>query len=104
VGLLLLLAGSVIVRRPFSIDYARLDPREAAWEPALFLKVNYIVSAVWIAALAAMAITDGAVTLDPGLQIYGSIAVGVLALAGAVTFTLVYPARVARRSALPGGP
>ena len=91
-------------RRPFSIDYARLDPREAAWEPALFLKVNYIVSTVWIAALAAMAITDGAVTLDPDLQIYGSIAVGVLALAGAVTFTLVYPARVARRSALPGRP
>lgn len=103
-GLFLLLAGSLVIRRPFSIDYARLDPREAGWEPALFLAVNYSVSAVWVAAFAAMAIADGAITFDPALQLYGSIAVSVLALAGAITFTLVYPTRVARRSALPGRP
>ena len=100
-GLFLLLAGSLAIRRPFSIDYARQAPHEADWEPALFLKVNYIVSAVWVLAFAAMAIADGAITFNPNLQIYGSIAVSVLALAGAVTFTLLYPARVAKRSALP---
>lgn len=103
-GLFLLLAGSLIARRPFSTQYARLDRREAAWESALFLKVNYIVSAVWVAAFAAMAIADGIITLNPALQIYVSIAVSVLALAGAVTFTLVYPARVAKSSALPRRP
>jgi hypothetical protein len=103
-GLFLLLAGSLMTRRPFSCAYARLDPREAAWEPALFLKVNYLVSAVWVGAFAAMAIADGVITFNPGLQIYGSIAVSVLALAGAVTFTLVYPARVAKTGALPRRP
>ncbi|MCP5412693.1 MAG: hypothetical protein H6924_11330 [Alphaproteobacteria bacterium] len=102
-ALFLLLAGSLVIRRPFSIDYARLDPREANWEPALFLKVNYIVSAVWVGAFAAMAIADGIITFDPDIQIYGSIAVSVLALAGAVTFTLLYPARVAKQAALPPG-
>ena len=96
-GLFLLLAGSLVIRRPFSIAYARLDPREAAWEPALFLKVNYIISAVWTLAFAAMAIADGIITFQPGIQIYGSIAVSIVALAGAITFTLLYPARVAGR-------
>ncbi len=103
-GLFLLLAGSLVAGRPFSSAYARLDPRETGWEPALFLKVNYIVSSVWVAAFAAMAIADGVITFHPSLQIYGSIAVSVLALAGAVTFTLLYPARVAKRSALPRSP
>lgn len=103
-GLLLLLAGSLAIHRPFSIDYARPGPREPEWEPALFLKVNYTVSAVWIAAFAAMAAADGAILFDPDLQIYASIAVSVLALAGAITFTLLYPARVAKNSALPRRP
>src|SRR3954466_13463420 len=44
VALIVLLGGSVLWRRPFSIEYARRDPREAAWPPALFRKVNYLVS------------------------------------------------------------
>ena len=103
-GLLLLLAGSLAVRRPFSIDYARLDPREAGWEPALFLKVNYLVSGVWAAAFAAMAAADAAIIFDTTMQLYVSIAVSVAALTGAVTFTLLYPAQVASRSALPRQP
>jgi hypothetical protein len=103
-GLLLLLAGSLAVRRPFSVDYARLDPREAAWEPALFLKVNYIVSGVWAIAFAAMAAADAAIIFDTSMPFYVGIAVSVAALAGAVTFTLRYPAEVARRSALPRQP
>lgn len=100
-ALCLLLSVSLLLRRPFSIAYARLDPREADWEPNLFLKVNYIVSAVWVVAFLAMAAADGAITVDPNIQLYGSIAVSVAALAGAITFTLLYPARVAKRSALP---
>jgi hypothetical protein len=96
VSLFLLLAVPLALGRPFSVDYARLDPREAGWPPQLFLRVNYLVSAAWTAAFAAMALADGAVTFDPRLPLYASIAVSVLALAGAVTFTLRYPARAAR--------
>jgi hypothetical protein len=95
-GLFLLLAAALALKRPFSVDYARLDPKEADWPPALFLKVNYLVSGVWVAAFAAMALADGAVTYDPRLPIYAGIAVNVLALAAAVTFTLRYPAMAAK--------
>jgi len=95
--LFLLVGLPLFWKRPFSMDYARLDPREAAWPPALFLKVNYRVSGAWAAAFLAMALADGAVTFDPRLPLYGSVAVSVIALALAVTFTLRYPALVAKR-------
>jgi hypothetical protein len=96
ISLFVLLAAPLALGRPFSVDYARLDPKEAGWPPQLFLRVNYLVSAAWIAAFAAMGIADGAVTFDPHLPLYASIAVSVLALAGAVTFTLRYPAHAAK--------
>ena len=64
---------------------------------ALFLRVNYLVSGAWTAAFLAMAAADGAVAFDPRLPLYASIAVSVLALALAITFTLRYPALAARR-------
>ena len=93
----LLLGVPLLLKRPFSMDYARLDPREAGWPPALFIKVNYLVSVVWTAAFLAMALADGAVAFDPRLPLYGSVAVSVIALALAITFTLRYPALAAKR-------
>ncbi len=102
-ALLLVLAIPLALRRPFSVDYARLDPREADWPPALFLRVNYQVSATWTFAFLAMAAADAAVVFGPQLPLWSSVGVSVLALAGAVTFTLRYPAYVAKRAALPPG-
>jgi hypothetical protein len=93
----LLLAVPLLLKRPFSMDYARLDPREAGWPPALFIKVNYLVSAVWTAAFLAMALADGAVAFNPRLPLYGSVAVSVITLALAITFTLRYPTLAAKR-------
>ncbi len=67
--LFLLLGLPLLWKRPFSMDYARLDPREAGWPPQLFLKVNYLVSAAWTAAFLAMAAADGAVAFDPRLPL-----------------------------------
>jgi len=94
--LFLLLGLPLIWKRPFSMDYARLDPREAGWPPQLFLKVNYLVSAAWTAAFLAMAAADGAVAFDPQLPLYASVAISVIALGLAVTFTLRYPALAAK--------
>jgi hypothetical protein len=95
--LFLLLALPLLWKRPFSMAYARLDPREAGWPPAMFLRVNYLVSGAWTAAFLAMALADGAVAFDPQLPLYGSVAVSVIALGLAVTFTLRYPALAAKR-------
>jgi hypothetical protein len=98
-SLFLLLAIPLALKRPFSAEYARLDPREAGWPPQLFLRVNIQVSLAWTAAFAAMTLADGAVSFEPALPLWGSIAVSVLALAAAITFTLRYPALAARRAA-----
>jgi hypothetical protein len=99
-GLFLILALPLLFKRPFSVAYARLDPKEASWPPALFLRVNYLVSGAWVAGFAAMAIADGAITFDPRLPLYAGIAVNVLAIAAAVTFTLRYPAHAAKKAGL----
>lgn len=96
-SLFLLLGLPLALKRPFSVAYARLDPREAGWPPQLFLRVNYLVSAAWAAAFAVMAAADGAVVFDPGLPLYGSIAISLVALGCAITFTLRYPALAAKR-------
>ena len=98
-ALFLLLLAPLLFKRPFSVAYARLDPREADWPAELFLRVNMLVSAVWVLAFAAMAAADGVVTFDPRLPLWASVAVSVAALAGAITFTLRYPALAARRVA-----
>ncbi len=97
-SLFFLLAVPLVLQRPFSVDYARLDPKEAGWPQSLFLKVNYLVSGVWVSAFAVMAAADGAVTFAPELPLYFSIAVSVVALAGAITFTLRYPTLAAKRA------
>ncbi|HVV27903.1 MAG TPA: hypothetical protein VHC40_08040 [Rhizomicrobium sp.] len=96
-ALFVLLAAALAVRRPFSIDYARLDPRESGWPEDLFRRVNYLVSGVWVTAFAVMTAADAAVLFGPRLPLWSSIAVSIMALAAAVTFTLRYPALAARR-------
>jgi hypothetical protein len=97
-ALFLMLAVPLALKRPFSVDYARLDPKEVGWPPELFLRVNYLVSGAWVAAFAVMALADGAVTFSPELPLYASVAVSVVALAAAVTFTLRYPTLAAKRA------
>src|SRR5882672_1007345 len=97
-SLFLLLGLPLVLKRPFSVDYARLDPREAGWPPALFLRVNYLVSGAWAAAFATIAAADGAVTFDTGLPLYGSIAISLVALSTATAFTLLYPAHAAKKA------
>lgn len=102
--LFLALAVPLAMGRAFSVDYARLDPREADWPQALFQRVNIRVSLAWVLAFAAMASADAIVTFSGWVPLYASIAVSVLALALAITFTLRYPSRMAKKAALPASP
>ena len=98
-GLFLLLGLPLTLKRPFSMEYARLDPREANWPAELFWRVNVRVSLAWVVAFGAMMLADGAVTFEPSLPLWSSIAISVLALGAAITFTLRYPVLAARRIA-----
>jgi hypothetical protein len=90
-GLTIAIAVSLARAKPFSLQYAG----KAGWSDVAFLRVNYLISLVWFAAFAAMAMADAAVTFANQPQILG-IAVNVVALAAAVSFTLRYPASARR--------
>jgi hypothetical protein len=82
---------SLLMRRPFSLQYAG----RADWNESDFLRVNYVISLVWLIAFTAMAAAD---TLDGliTLPLDAGIGVSMLALAVAVIVTLRYPASVKR--------
>ena len=97
-GLCLVIFASLLRNRPFSLDYASQDSKSGHWPPTVFLRVNRRISLVWGLSFAAMALADAAVTFLP-VPFYVAIAVSVLALAAAITFTLRYPALAASRLA-----
>lgn len=39
--------GSMLLRRPFTIDYARLSTPEQYWTHPLFLRKNYLITGIW---------------------------------------------------------
>jgi hypothetical protein len=57
-GLLLIVLGSMALRRPFTLQYARESVPEAAWGTPEFLRVNYVITAAWAAAFAVMVIAE----------------------------------------------
>ena len=82
---------SLVRRRPFSLQYAGRD----GWAEADFLRVNYIISLVWLITFTAMALADALnEVLIPALD--AGIGISVVALTVAISFTLRYPASVQR--------
>ena len=83
---------SVIAKRPFSLQYAGKN----GWSDAQFLRINYVISLVWLCAFAAMALADLSVTFL-GQPAYLGIGVSVLGFALSILVTLRYPASVQAR-------
>src|SRR5476651_2515123 len=86
-GLTAAILFSLLTRKPFSLQYAGQD----GWSAAAFLRVNYVISLVWLAAFAAMALADAAVTFA-GQPLYIGIGVSFVAFALSILVTLRYPA------------
>jgi len=95
---------SVLVRRPFTLQYARETVPRDQWEAPLFLHINYVITWVWVAAFAVMAasglVADGPLN-DPGNVWLGwVIPIGAIVLA--VRFTDWYPDVAVARAGVPG--
>jgi len=97
-GLCLVIFVSLLRNRPFSLEYASQDSGNGHWPLPVFLRVNRLISLVWGTGFAAMALADAAVTFLP-VPFYVAIAMSVVALGIAITFTLRYPALAAKRLA-----
>jgi hypothetical protein len=85
---------SIAAKRPFSLQYAG----KSGWRDDEFLRVNYVISLVWLAAFAAMALADAALAILDQPPYLG-IGVSALAFALSILVTLRYPASVQARKA-----
>jgi hypothetical protein len=90
-GLLLIVVASIVLRRPFTLQYARERVSRDLWDSAEFVRVNNALTAAWAGAFAIMVAADLAMLYVPTLPRWVSIAATVAALYGAYSFTDWYP-------------
>ncbi|MBB4368611.1 hypothetical protein GGD63_001390 [Bradyrhizobium sp. cir1] len=91
VGIFVISLGSMLVRHPFTLQYALESvPAETAAMPG-FLRANYIITAAWTAAALLMAAANLVLLYIPGLPLWSSLAVAFAARNCAIYFTKWYP-------------
>ena len=99
-GLLAIMIASLLWHEPFTLQYAREQVARDEWDTALFLRTNYVVTGVWVAALALMTAADAVATFAAAISVTMAAAAGLVALAAALTFSLRYPAYLRSRHGL----
>jgi hypothetical protein len=91
-GIFAISLGSLLLRSPFTLQYAvESVPPETAAMPG-FLRANYIITGVWTASMLLMMLANAVVLYVPGLPIWLGLAVAFAARNSAVYFTKWYPA------------
>ncbi|HXC55775.1 MAG TPA: hypothetical protein VNU97_10805 [Rhizomicrobium sp.] len=97
-SLLAIVLGSLLLHEPFTLQYAREQVAPEQWTSRIFLRTNYVVTGVWVAALALMTGADAAATLASEISVTAAVVAGLAALAAALTFSLRYPAYLRGRA------
>lgn len=91
IGIFVISLGSMLIRRPFTLQYAlETVPAETAAMPG-FLHANYVITGAWTAAALLMAAANLVLLYVPGLPLWSSLAVAFAARNSAVYFTKWYP-------------
>jgi hypothetical protein len=96
VALLVIALGSIVVRRPFTLQYAREDVPEEHWHAPEFLRVNYLISWVWVLAFAIEAGSGfvGDAVLHDSDNLWTGWIIQTLPLIVAAQFTIWYPTKL----------
>lgn len=91
IGIFLVSLGSIVLRMPFTLQYAReVTDAETAKLPG-FLRANYTITWAWTAASLLMAAGNIALIYVPGLPLWSGLLVAFAARNSAVYFTKWYP-------------
>jgi hypothetical protein len=101
IGIFAISIGSMLVRYPFTTQYALESvPAEIAAMPG-FARANYIITGAWTAATLLMMLANAAILYVPGLPIWLGLAVAFAARNSAVFFTKWYSAQRRARRLVP---
>jgi len=90
-GIFIISAGSLLIRHPFSLQYAleSVHPETAAMPG--FVRANYMITGAWTAAALLMMLSNLALLYVPGLPIWTSLVIAFAARNSAIYFTRWYP-------------
>ncbi|MFD8632584.1 hypothetical protein [Streptomyces sp. NPDC059533] len=105
ISLAVIAFGSMAVRMPFTLQYAREQVDPSIWHSPTFLRTNYMITGAWGAAflVAAAAGAYGDLVLHNPNNIWTGWIIQILAIVAALKFTVWYPdvvrARAAREAA-----
>jgi hypothetical protein len=105
VALALFACATLIARRPFTVAYAKERAPQEYWDSALFLHINYAISAVWAAAFTVSAIVGfiGDLALHDSNNFWTGWVLQIATLFFAVAFTEFYPAYAGAKDAADRG-
>jgi hypothetical protein len=91
VGMLAISLGSLAMRRPFTLQYAReIADVQTAGLPG-FVQANYVITGAWSLAFVLMAAANLLVIYLPGLPLWTGVALAFAARSSALYFTKWYP-------------
>jgi hypothetical protein len=97
-GLLIIVLISLLIRSPFTLQYAREKVPQPLWESPTFIRTNYVITTVWALAFAVMAGADLLLLYVPSLPAKVGIGLTILAIVCAIRFTAWYPAQQQARA------
>jgi hypothetical protein len=90
-GIFLVTLTSIVIRRPFTLQYAlEVVDAETARIPG-FIRANYIITAAWTASMLLMMAGNIALIYLPGLPLWSGLLIAFAARNSAVYFTKWYP-------------
>lgn len=93
IGVFAVSLGSMLLRRPFTMQYALESvPAEIAAMPG-FVRANYVITGAWTFATLLMMLANAAILYVPGLPIWLGLAVTLAARNSALYFTKWYSAQ-----------
>jgi hypothetical protein len=98
-GLLLIVLTTLIVGKPFTLQYAREQVPESLWDTPQFIRSNYVITGVWSGAFLIPVLADLISIYRTDLPPKIGILATVLALVGAFKFTQWYPGKDTRSNA-----
>jgi hypothetical protein len=92
-GLLLIVLVTMLIGKPFTLQYAQEQVDRNLWTTPAFIRTNYVITAAWAVAFIVMVLADLVLIYMPDLPPRFGIIATVAAIVGAVKFTGWYPER-----------
>jgi hypothetical protein len=93
IALVLIAVGSILVRSPFTLPYAREQVERQYWDSPVFLRVNYVITGAWAVAflIAAIAGFYGDAVLRDNNNLWTGWVIQIAAIVVALQFSSWYP-------------